>query len=277
MSEFERQIAELDRIIAEDPTNPMHLCRRASLLGDHQQHERAIEDLTEALRLDPNLGLAYRRRGELRRELGKNVAAIADLRHALSLEPSSIENHWVHRDLGIAYSEISDHEAAVASYDRSIDLTKSALGRSDHDAIFLRAISYRALRRYDEAIRDFSIAIKEQPNVPWNYTQRGWTWMASGDFEKAHTDIDAALRLYPTDPLPKLVRGLIHLASSSNEKAIKKLSSSLRGYSRNAQCLYARALAYERLGDNESAAIDRANALALDSRVESQLADWFPW
>ncbi len=154
-------------MIADDRGNPMLFCKRGIILGDMQQHERAIEDLTEALRLDPDLPLAYRRRGELRGELGEYEAAIADFRRALSLDASSVENHWVWRDLGKAYAEIGKHDAAVSSYDRSIELWQSMVRRPDPDAVFLRGISNRALHRYDDAIRDFSSTIEQQPRAPW--------------------------------------------------------------------------------------------------------------
>ena len=62
-----------------------------------------------------------------------------------------------------------------------------------------RALAKRSLRRFDEAVADYTTALEKNPNYQPNYARRGYTYALKQDYEKAIADYQQALKMDPND------------------------------------------------------------------------------
>ena len=62
-----------------------------------------------------------------------------------------------------------------------------------------RALTYHNLRKYNEAIADYTVSIAKDPNNVTAYRKRADTYVAMGQFAQAVPDLEAALKLKPDD------------------------------------------------------------------------------
>ena len=68
----------------------------------------------------------------------------------------------------------------------------------DFAAYTNRATSYRIIGKYQEALIDYDMAIKLQPNWAIIYANRGATFSDMGQYELAIKDFNKAIKLDPT-------------------------------------------------------------------------------
>jgi hypothetical protein len=81
-----RLVAELDREIAENPTNVVAYERRGNVYLQLQEYQRAISNYNRALELDSEYEAAYRHRGQAYAALGYYQWAAADFGRAETLD-----------------------------------------------------------------------------------------------------------------------------------------------------------------------------------------------
>ena len=85
-----------------------------------------------------------------------------------------------------------DHDQAIADYTEAIRLDpKHAL------AYINRGNAWRTKEEYDKAIADYDEAIRLDPKDATAYHERGEAWYAKDDLDKAIADYDEAIRLDP--------------------------------------------------------------------------------
>ena len=66
---------------------------------------------------------------------------------------------------------------------------------------------------YDDALKEFSEAIRLAPKAPQGYFERGQVWDAQGDYDKAIGDFNEGLRL-----APNFLSGLFHAGAGLGHK-----------------------------------------------------------
>ena len=71
--------------------------------------------------------------------------------------------------------------------------------QSENNPVFTAAYQYRAITRsrlgnYDDALKDFQVAIDLRPDRPDPYFSRGVTFLLSQQFEKAVEDFTTFIR-----------------------------------------------------------------------------------
>ncbi len=64
---------------------------------------------------------------------------------------------------------------------------------------FQRGLKALRQKAWDQAVADFSEAIKLQPNEPKNYGLRGTALLRKGDYDQGLADLKTAIRLNPND------------------------------------------------------------------------------
>ncbi|MBI4564855.1 MAG: protein kinase [Planctomycetes bacterium] len=140
--------------------------------------EMAMEDLTQAILADHTFAPAFHNRGIVHFYMGMELArsgadpserfraSIADFNTAVKLEST---NAYAYKDLGVVYT-------AMARYDRSgqrpADLLNKAIARLSQaielqpklrPALYKRATTYFALRRFQEAVADWERCLELDP------------------------------------------------------------------------------------------------------------------
>jgi len=93
---------------------------------------------------------------------------------------------------GYAAEEREDHDVAIEKLSQALKhkLTKNDLA----EAYSSRGAAYRSKGRFEEAVRDFSEAIRLYPNWSHAYFGRGWTYQRKGEPDKAIPDYAQAIR-----------------------------------------------------------------------------------
>ena len=112
----------------------------------------------------------------------------------------------------------------AAIQERAASLAKDAVSIDEQDAWGHIALGYmHALNRDSaEAVREFTKAIKLNPNFAAAYGWRGFTKAHMGQSEEAISDIELGLRLSPIDPqnaIFETAAGVAHYLAGRYEKA----------------------------------------------------------
>jgi superkiller protein 3 len=150
---IEHLTAQLD---AYPPDARAYVLRGNAYL-DQRRFHLSIDDYTRALRLAPldpiaynNRGIAYRslNPGIAYRSLGDPTRTLADYRQALALDGTYRD---AYNNLGLALSDLGEFTAAVQAYTQAI-----AIDPHDWHAYNNRGLALWALRRRDEALRDYA-------------------------------------------------------------------------------------------------------------------------
>lgn len=118
--------------------------------------------------------------------------------------------------------EAGEHDRAIDHYLRCLD---------DHDlpedvlaqVYYGLGVAYSAKGNHYQAIKDYSEAIRLNPNHGWAYNNRCWSYGLLRRAEKALDDCDEALRLEPNQPAILDSRALAHWLRDDKPKARRDL------------------------------------------------------
>ncbi|MDE2236315.1 MAG: protein kinase, partial [Elusimicrobia bacterium] len=161
-------LAEADRAVAADPTDPTAFFYRAAadnLLG---RYDDAVQDATQALMLDPHDALAHDTRASAFNDLGRFRDAIADSLHALEIQP---KDPYALRNLGYAHermgqlSQMLDDYRAAASLDPQLEseyqdaAARHGLQAEPAASDRFRSVFDELARRRGERRRNFALVL----------------------------------------------------------------------------------------------------------------------
>jgi len=117
---------------------------------------------------------------------------------------------------------------------------------------------------YDEAIADYSQAIRLDPNYVAAYNDRGIAYKNIGDNDNAIADYNQAIRLNPNYAAAYNNRGLAYKNIGDNDNAIADYSQAIRLNPNYAAAYNNRGHAYFNIGDNDNAIADYNQVIRLD-------------
>ena len=75
-----------------------------------------------------------------------------------------------------------------------------AMPKNQMMALFLTAKIYQIQRKHNEALDYFQRSISAEPDNPYAYFRRAWSYKSIGDFVQAGIDFENAKQLRPGDP-----------------------------------------------------------------------------
>lgn len=105
--------------------------------------------------------------------------------------------------------------------------TGKALGPNLAVAYTNRGIAHASLGQHEEAIADFSEAIRLAPDTPFPYYNRGNAQYDLGNFDEALADYTAAIQRGPEMALAYYNRGLTHQKLGHRRKSIEDFQKAL--------------------------------------------------
>lgn len=117
--------------------------------------------------------------------------------------------------------------------------------------------------RYDQAIADYTAALKIDPKLASAMTNRGWAYLMKEDYETARADFDAALKIDSEMRGAYEGRGTCYRELGDYKSAIKDLTEAIRRDDTDADTFERRAKCYMGLGQLENALKDRNRAVQL--------------
>lgn len=164
-------------------------------------YKLALQGYIRAYKADSNDMQACAAAGEMFFETGNYEDAACFLKCALknSKEPLNTNIFYM---LGQSQYHISDYAGAKQSYDKDLEINPKRV-----KSIIGRGLCLSVLRKYDEALKEFSSAIELSPDSFEVYGMRGDIKVRLGDLRAALPDYQKALELNPTNERSKQAVG----------------------------------------------------------------------
>ena len=109
---------------------------------------------------------------------------------------------------------------------------------------------------YDGAIRDFTEAIRLDPNNATAYDKRGWSYSLQRDYDKAISDFTEAIRLDPNIPAFYDSRADAYVEMENYQKAISDYAKAIRLDPKDVEAYHGRGVCYRHQGKKTQAQAD---------------------
>lgn len=159
-------------------------------------------------------------RGELATAAGAVNSLVArglgELIPKLSLAASALKDYDAkfYYNRGQRWLEKQHYDEAIADFTEAIRLDPS-----DRNHFFARANAWSWKVNHDNAIKDFDEVIRLDPNYCEAYAARARAWFRKRDYDKAISDFGEALRLSPTTVNYLIDRGFTWAMRKEYDKA----------------------------------------------------------
>jgi tetratricopeptide (TPR) repeat protein len=134
-----------------------------------------------------------------------------------------------------------------------------------------RANHFNNIKMYEEAIDDYDLYIKVNPNNWSAYMNRGTCHERLFHYDKALSDYDMVLKLKPSDTIAHFNKGNIYDYTERWAEAVIQYDSTIMKDPRLAKAYRNRGLSHERLGHISEAIRDMQEAIRLNPRYEATL------
>lgn len=159
---------------------------------------------------------------------------------------------------GAGHAAKGEYQDAVRDYTQALKFAPDA-----SDALYNRGGAYSKLGRWDDALADFDALLKIVPNDPNTYYARAWVQAQRGEDAAAIADLDKVLEIAPGDQEALLDRGGMNIRAGRYDDAIRDFSALLKLDKKAAAAAYNRGRAYYAKQDFKNAAEDFALTLKL--------------
>lgn len=198
---------------------------------------------------------------------GEYVLAIADYKKALEIDPYHI----------LAKYNLS---LLVANHYSEMNLKDSLTKIISNEPIVSYPFAQRGFlnfnqNRYKEALDDFSIALKLEPDNSEYLLNRARTYIKLNELEKADKDLTSALELDPSNGQVYFNLAVIAHKKSQLKKAIELLDLAIFYYPEYKMAYVNRAIAYHSLEESAKACKDLRKAIDLGYEADQKMIDTF--
>jgi len=140
-------------------------------------------------------------------------------------------------------------------------VTEKQLSASEY---FERGNRHGNAGRYDEAIRDYTEAIRLNPQFANMYYNRGFAYYNKGEYDRAIADFNEAIRLNPQFVEAYYNRGLAYYNKGNYDRAIADYNEAIRFNPQLSEAYYNRGVAYYKKGNYDRAMADFNEAIRLN-------------
>ena len=127
-----------------------------------------------------------------------------------------------------------------------------------------RGRAYSDMGNTDQGIADYTQAIRLVPNDAAAYNGRGTAYLNKNDYDRAITDFNQAIRLDPNDAIAYNSRGVAYYYKNDYDRAITDYNQAIRLDPNYASAYYNRGIAYYYKNDYDRAIADYNQAIRLD-------------
>jgi len=229
---------------------------RAWELVDEGELKEAKSVLNEVIDDGEGSAGAHFVRGEALNELSEYEAAIKDYTRTLKLWN---ENSEVYLQRGRAKYNLEEYEGAIEDFDHAINLDPD----SERGYLY-RGLAKYNLGEYEEAIEDFNHAINLDPESENGYLYRGLAKGKVGLHEATKEDLSQVIQINPENALAYKYIGVSKTILGEYETAIEDYSQAIDLDPEDAEAYYYRGNAKMNLERNEAAIEDYSQAIELD-------------
>ena len=258
--QYEQAVASFQEAIAESNTEPLYYISQGMAHIELRNYEEAHKSFDYALGVDAESGLVYRGKGIAYLKAGDYTAAIEAFNSALACAGGHVSQTEfdVLKYRGEAETASGNYDAAVETYSILLDVEKKP-----EDNYYLRGNVYAMKGEIEKAVADFDSLIKEKPNDYAAYCCAYQSLAAAGAQEQGKAYLDAALLIKDERPVAHKYRGMVQYLLGEYNNAVAEITA-ITG-DKDAQTLICLGMAYEKLGQQESAYNAYTQALNLEN------------
>lgn len=163
-----------------------------------------------------------------------------------------------HYNLGNAYSNLGNYDQAIIEYTKAIRLNPRT-----PDIYYNLGNAYSNLGNYDQAIIEYTKAIGLNPRYLDAYNNRGLAYLRSGNYRLAIIDSLKAIELNPRDEVAYNNRGCAYMESRDYKSAITDFEKAIELNPMYATAYYNLGSTYLWMGNHEQALISYKKAASL--------------
>ena len=216
--------------------NPRVLRSIGAMHWNFGRRDKALEFYARALEIDPKEAFALYFRAEIHRWHRNYAAALADANALIAIPREEInvegflDEDGVVRDFHVkalierayTYSDLGQFDLAEKDYDAAVEAGRStpALAARAHFLAFERD-------RNDEALRDLTEAVRQEPTFASAQYSLGVVLMASKRFDEAIAALDATLKVDPSYTAALTMRARAHRQVGRTDEAVQDLHASI--------------------------------------------------
>jgi tetratricopeptide (TPR) repeat protein len=221
--DFQAAIADFDRAIALDATDPENYHERGNAYLQNLRPLLALSDFDQALKLKPDHVPSLLSRGTLRLARKDKPGAIADFDAAVAALPNDVE---VPLRIARTFQGFADYDEAIARYDAwekkypKDDRLPMAL----NDRCWSRAMANRELTA---ALADCDAALRKGLRNSALYDSRALVHLRQGNFDKAIADYNSALKLQPKGAVSTYGLGLAEIRKGMKSEGEADIKAAL--------------------------------------------------
>ena len=128
----------------------------------------------------------------------------------------------IYNTRGIAYSENDEHDLAIATFDKAIELESDYI-----NAHYNRGLAYIRKGKVDKALADYSGTIQFKRDYAEAYNNRGIAYQKKGEILYAVQDYSTAIGLKPELAEPYANRGSLYLNRLDTHRAVYDCTKAL--------------------------------------------------
>ena len=138
---------------------------------------------------------------------------------------------------------------------------------NDSEKYFQLGISYYKTRKFDEAIENFSIAIKLNSDYEIAYLNRGFTYTEKKETEKAIVDYNRVIQLNPNNATAYTYLGISFLMQNNCSEAIKNFNRAIELAPNYIEPYLHRSIAYFQMNDETKSRADYKRVMELNFKL----------
>lgn len=221
--DYHESTADYTKVITLKPDDAKAYNNRGVVHGKKGEYDNAISDFTKAIAFKPDYAEAYNNRGNTYIKKDDCELAIKDCNKAITLKADYAEAYY---NRGTAYGKKNEHDLAIQDFNRAI-----ALKPDDAEVYNNRAVAYYNKGEFDLAIENYNIAIKLKPDYTEALDNRRVAYSAKRmvyyerNSSQFGLDYGEAVRQNPDDPNAYYNRGVAFLRLKLWDKARSDLIS----------------------------------------------------
>jgi tetratricopeptide (TPR) repeat protein len=176
LGQHEDALRDLTESLELDPSQPVSkLCNRADVFRDLERFDQAVDDLNRVIEMAPDDGAAKAQLAEVQTAMAVPASARTAFKNA---KKKYNADEW---------------ENAIAGF---TDAISSGLGKSEtYIAWVMRGWSYHQVGKMEESLRDFDMAVADDPARVVGLYSRGIAHKRGGRAHQAKEDCDHAVDL----------------------------------------------------------------------------------
>ncbi len=193
-----------------------------------KQYDKAIEDFNRAIALRPknpdvfyDKGFAYNEKGNFQEAIKDYSASI----HYLDLINNPLESNRYQLKYEKAYNNRGTAYGYIGELNNAIDDFTSAIKKDSTfaDAYNNRGMAYRSLKKHKEAINDFTRAIHFSPSYSSAYCNLGIVYKSLRRYTEAIENFNSAILIDPKFSVAYYHRGFAHYYLGKYEIILQQL------------------------------------------------------